>query len=166
MCIIPWSPLNRSFFEVITLWTGGMLWSFAPLAFPFPLLLLRAGDRGCREYYRKMMALEGPEHTIPRTPGASRLHAPQNNIAHALPSDTPRGSDGGRRQRRRHTRGPQGPGYEAAIMACVRTLEAKRTDYLSHRQPVLRRLTRDIAEYGCPAEEYGIRANRMPKPKR
>jgi hypothetical protein len=24
----------------------------------------------------------------------------------------------------------------------------------------------DIAEYGCQAEEYGIRANRMPNPKR
>ena len=82
MCIIPWSPLNRSFFEVMTLWTGGMLWSFAPLAFPFPLLLLRAGDRGCREYYRKKMIPEAPEHTTLRTPGASRLHAPQ--MARAL----------------------------------------------------------------------------------
>ena len=25
MCIILWSPLSRSFFEVITFWTGGML---------------------------------------------------------------------------------------------------------------------------------------------
>jgi hypothetical protein len=46
-------------------------------------------------------------------------------------------------------------------------VEAKRTDYLSHRQPVPRRLTgEDIAEYGCPAEEYGIWGNRMPNPKR
>jgi hypothetical protein len=46
-------------------------------------------------------------------------------------------------------------------------VEAKRTDFLSHRQPVPRRLTgEDIAEYGCRAEEYGIRGNRMPNPKR
>ena len=32
------------------------------------------------------MTPEGPEHTIPRTPGASRLHAPRSNIAYALPS--------------------------------------------------------------------------------
>ena len=48
----------------------------------------------------------------------------------------------------------------------VRALEAKRTDYLSRRQPVERRLTGDIAEYGCQAEEYGVRGNRMPNPKR
>jgi hypothetical protein len=56
----------------------------------------------------------------------------------------------------------------------VRALEAKRTDYPSHRQPVPRRLTgediavtgEDTAEYGCRAEEYGIRGNHMPNPER
>jgi hypothetical protein len=37
------------------------------------------------------MTPEGLEHTTPSTPGASRLHGPQSNIAHALPSDMPRG---------------------------------------------------------------------------
>jgi hypothetical protein len=36
----------ESLFEVITLWTRGMLWGFAPLAFPVPLLLLRDGCPG------------------------------------------------------------------------------------------------------------------------
>jgi hypothetical protein len=46
-------------------------------------------------------------------------------------------------------------------MARVRALEAERTDYLSHRQRVPGRLTGDIAEYGCQAEEYRTQGNRM-----
>ena len=120
------------------------------------------------------MTPEGLEHTTPRTPGASRLHGPQSNIAHALPSDMPRGRGTEDIDNADiHEGGPQGPGYEAAT-ARVRALEAKRTDYPSHRQPVPRRLTgediavtgEDTAEYGCRAEEYGIRGNHMPNPER
>src|SRR5215217_5081407 len=76
--------------------------AFCWSCFPFSVLLLRCWGWG-REYYRKMIAPEYLKHTTTRAPGASRLHGPQSNIAHALPSDLPRRRDGGRRQRRRHT---------------------------------------------------------------
>src|SRR5215218_1096766 len=50
---------------------------------------------GGRKYYRKMIAPEYLKHTTTRAPGASRLHGPQSNIAHALPSDLPRRWAGG-----------------------------------------------------------------------
>src|SRR5215217_7568651 len=83
MCIILWNPLNRSLFEVITLWTGGMLFGvLLPFLFRFRFCCCVLGIGVVGEYYRKKMTPEAPEHTTLRTPGASRLHAPQ--MARAL----------------------------------------------------------------------------------
>ena len=80
------------------------------------------------------------------------LADPVYNRLRGIPRGIPRRRTGGPRRGSSRHRGRHG-----------RILHRRQ---LSPRQPVPRRLTGDIAEYGCRAEEHGIRANRMPNPKR
>src|SRR5215212_6889634 len=96
---------------------------FAPLAFPFPLLLLRClgavesiiGKRSLlrTRSTRSTRSTRPPAHQ--GRPGFTRS-AEQHRTR--PPSDTPRGRDGGRRQCRSH--GPQRPGCSAGDRAAAR----------------------------------------------